>query len=478
MNMFRNSIRGRLFVWISMFTSLFLIIGGVVIYHEFKVNIIGAIDKTLHSKMQVVTGLIHQEEDNLIELELEEVVSGEYSIPRSGHYYKVLMDGSLLAAGTSLVNTSFDLTAGVRESHDPRLKETVFTSTGPGGEPIRVLQHDRKAFGKTFTIYVAESLTDSLDMIRTFGRLLLVIIPAGILVVSLMAMWIAKQSLKPLEQFSGRIRSITDKTLGKRLAAESETAELAALAESFNDMLDRLQKAFESEKRLIADASHELKTPVSVLMLQCDVMLQQQRTAEQYIEALTTIRSVSDGIGATVKNLLLLARLDSGILSSKEFEAISLNACIQQTVTMLQPFVEKRSIQLLESLGADITVVGNMGSLTEAFLNILENGVKYNRDNGVLEVSTTWNGTEAVVSIRDSGIGIAKDDQERIFDRFYRADSARNADGTGLGLSIARAIIEAHGGRVSLASEPGQGSTFTITLPRFCADAIEIHGSG
>ncbi|MDD2733226.1 MAG: ATP-binding protein [Desulfuromonadaceae bacterium] len=477
MNRFRNSIRGRLFAWICAFTSLFLIAVALLTYLEVRETVFNSVDTTLHSKAQVITGLLHEEKGS-IELELEEVVSGDYSIPRSGHYFKVLMDGKLFAAAPSLVNSSFDLAAGALETNDTGAQQAVFTSTGPGDEPIRVLQYDLNAFGKTFRIFVAESLDDSLDMIRKFRHFLLMVIPTGILVVSLMAMWLAKQSLKPLEQFSGRIRSITDKTLDKRVDTESETAEMADLAESFNDMLDRLQKAFESEKRLIADASHELKTPVSVLMLQCDVILQQKRTAEQYIDALTTIRSVSDGIGATVKNLLLLARLDSGILSSKEFESLSLNTCIQQTVAMLQPFVEKRSIQLLESLGADTTVVGNMGSLTEAFLNILENGVKYNRDNGVLEVSTTWNGAEAVVSIRDSGIGIAKEDQERVFDRFYRADSARNADGTGLGLSIARAIIAAHGGTISLASELGLGSAFTITLPGFCADATKIHGSG
>lgn len=463
MNRRGNSIKGRLFLRILAFTSLFLIAIGVVIYHEIKVNIIAAVDRTLHSKIQVVTGLIHQEEDNLVELELEEVVSGEYSIPRSGHYYKVLMDGSLLAAGPSLVDSSFDLTAG-RDTHDAWLKETIFTSIGPGGEPIRVLQHERKAFGRTFTIYVAESITDSLDMIRRFGRMLLVVIPAGILVVSLMAFWIAGQALKPIELFSRRIEAITHDTLGERIDARTETRELAGLAGSFNTMLDRLQKVFESEKQLIADASHELKTPVAVIRLNCDVVLQRERTAEEYIEAVQEIRTVSDTIDTLVKDLLSLSRLDSGILSSKGFVTVSLNDCIRNALAMVHPFVENRAIRVEAQLGDDLTIAGDAGSLTEALLNILENGVKYNRDHGLLAVSTARSGADAVVTIRDTGVGIGTADAQRIFDRFYRADAARSADGSGLGLSIAKAVIEAHGGRISLESEPGQGSTFTVTL--------------
>ncbi len=466
MNRLRNSIKGRLFVWIFTFTSFFLMAVGLLVYREVRETVFNAVDMTLHSKAQVITGLLHEKE-NVIQLELDEVVSGEYSIPRSGHYFKVLMDGKFFVASPSLVNNSFDLTAGALGSYTAGKRETLLTSTGPGGEPVRVLTYNFNAYGRTFSLFVAESLDDSLEMIHQLRRFLLIVIPSGILMLSFMAIWIARHSLKPLKVLSTRISAITHDTLGERIDTGTETRELAGLAGSFNDLLDRLQKVFESEKRLIADASHELKTPLSVIMLQCDVALQRERTAEEYIEALQTIRSVSDGINLVVKDLLLLARLDSGALSSKGFEVVSINDCIDKSLAMLQPFVEKKSIRLVKSPGVGLVIAGNAESLTEAFLNILENGVKYNRDNGVLEITASWIGSEAVVSIRDSGIGIAAEDQERIFDRFYRADAARNADGTGLGLSIARTIIETHGGRLALESECGRGSTFTISLPGF-----------
>lgn len=468
MNRPGRSIQGRLFVWILGVTALFQVAIGLFVYREVREIAFGAVDKTLHSKMQVLTGLLHEEHGS-IELELNEVVSGEYSIPQSGHYYKVMVDGKPLAAAPSLVDGRFDLTAGVREAHDARLKETTYTSTGPDGEPIRVLQHDLDAFGRTFNFYVAERLTDSLEMIREFGRFLLIVIPAGILVVSLMAFRISRQALKPINLFSGRIRAITHDTLGERLDAGGEARELAGLADSFNAMLDRLQKVFESEKRLIADASHELKTPVAVIGLQCDVLLQRERTAAEYIETVREIKAVAETIDTLVKDLLSLSRLDSGILSSGDFKPLSLNGCIRNALAMLEPFARDRSIRVETTLGHDVTVSGNAESLTEALFNIMENGVKYNADNGLLQVAVASNGNDAVVSVRDTGAGIAEADAGRVFDRFYRADTARNAEGTGLGLSIAKAVIEAHGGTIGLESKPGKGSIFTVSLPGLAA---------
>jgi len=459
-----KSIKGRLLLLLFAFTSLLLIAIGMFLYHEVRSIVLGSVDRTLHSKMQVMTGLLHEEHGG-IELELSELIQGEYSIPRSGHYYKVMMNGTLLAASPSLVDNSFDLSAGTLEYRDEKTKEKVFASVGPDDEPIRVLQYDLKSFGADFSFFVAESLSGSMEIIHTFRNFLLIVIPSGIFVVCLTGLWIARQSLRPIEVFSGKIRTITHKTLNERIDTGKETRELAGLADSFNKMLERLQKVFDSEKRLIADASHELKTPVSVIKAECDVVLQKERRGEEYIETIKTIREVAENIDDHIKALLSLARLDSGILSPMNFSAVSLTECIQKTIELMKPLAEKRRITVTANFEDNITVAGNRDSLMEAFLNILENGVKYNRDNGALEVSVSSKGEKAFVSFKDTGTGIKKEDLHRVFDRFYRSDSARSAGGTGLGLSIAKAVIEAHGGEITVESEQGKGSTFTVVLP-------------
>lgn len=459
-----KSIKGQLFFWFFTFSSAILLAVGLFMYYEIKEIVLHSVDHTLYSKMQIIIGLV-QEENGVIELELSEIISGGYSIPRSGHYYKVVMGGNVLAASPSLVDKNFDLTLGRLEYDNRKLKEKIFTSLGPDKKPIRVLQNDLELLGRNFSIFVAESLTDSLKMIETFRRFLLIIIPASIFIVTLVGLWIANKSLEPINTLSERIKTITHKNLNERIDTKTAAEELRGLANSFNEMLNRLKKAFDAEKRLISDASHELKTPVSVIKTHCDVILQKERTKDELLDTLKTIKTVSENIGRLIKDLLSLARLDSGILSPLYFKDISLNECLQQAIKLAMPLAEKRLVSIKTSLAQDIHIIGDKERITEAILNIIENAINYNKEKGGVEIATELDNNKVNISIKDSGIGIKKEDLERIFERFYRADSARSMEGTGLGLSIAKAIIEAHGGMIRVESEPEKGSCFTIILP-------------
>lgn len=459
-----RSIKGRLFLLFFIFSSAALLAIGFFMHYKVRKIVLDSVDHTLHSKMQIITGLIH-EEHGTIELELSEVISGEYSIPRSGHYYKVIMGGEVLAASPSLVDENYDLTSGNLEYEDKEAKERIFTSTGPDGEPIRVLQHDLNLLGRSFSIFVAESLTESLTMIGTFRRFLLIIIPSSIFVVSLVGLWITRRSLRPIKTFSSRIKTITHKNLNERIDTKTEVEELTVLADSFNEMLNRLQQAFEAQKRLISDASHELKTPVSVIKTHCDVMLQKERSASELLETLKIIKTTSENMGKIINDLLSLARLDSGILSGADFKRFSLNECIHHAVELAKPLAGRKGVVIKASFSDDINIVGDRDRLTEAILNILENAINYNKDNGVVGIRISVDKDCVKISIKDTGIGIKKEDLDRIFERFYRSDAVRNTEGTGIGLSIAKAIIEAHGGTIQVESEYGKGSCFTVILP-------------
>ena len=451
-------------MWLFMVASLLLTTMGFFIYQEVRGIVFSAADKSLHEEIGEIAGLI-RERDGKIELIPSGEILGDYTLPLSGRYYKVLMDGTLLSASPSLVDRSFDLAAGAQQSRDASATGKTYTSVGPAGEPIRVLWQDRETLGRTFSIFAAEDFRAGIRMVRTVRNLLFLLIFSGIAIVCLTGFSIAKWSLAPLNVFSRRIGEITHKTLGRKIDATAETREISDLAHAFNEMLDRLQKVFEGERRFIADASHELRTPVSVIKAQCDVVLQKERSTEEYIMALRAIRSVNDNIGDLVRDLLALSRLDSGILSPEGFTAFSLNDSILKWADVVRPLAAQRGIRIVTRVGADVTITGDRDRLGEAFLNIMENGLKYNRENGLLDVSSGTDGGNAVVSVRDTGIGIGKADIERVFDRFYRADISRGDEGTGLGLSIARAIIEAHGGEIKLESAEGKGTHCTVVLP-------------
>ncbi|MBI5056817.1 MAG: sensor histidine kinase N-terminal domain-containing protein [Nitrospirae bacterium] len=464
MKIFPKSIKGRLFFWFLSLTSILLITVSLFLYHEVERIIFASVDRALHSQLQVITGLLH-EEDGRIELELSEIIAGAYSIPRSGHYYQVLMNGRLLAASPSLADEDINLTSAKLEYYDEALSERVYTSVGPDNEPVRIKQHDLDFLGIPVSVFAAESIADSLEMINMFKRFLLIAASVGILIISFAGLWAANHSLDPLKIFSSDIENITHKTLSKRIDVEAVTNELSVLADSFNAMLDRLQKAFETERRLVADASHELKTPVTVIKTHCDVLLQKDRTKDEYVEALSTIRTVSENMGRLIKDLLSLARLDSGMLSPDGFKIVSLNECIREAAQMAVPLTEKKSVTINTVLKDDINITGNKDRLTEVFLNIIENAVNYNKENGAVEITTARNNNTAVISVLDTGPGIGQDDLEKIFERFYRADTSRSEDGTGLGLSISKIIVEAHGGNIKVESAFGKGSRFLINLP-------------
>ncbi len=463
MRSFSNSIKGRLVLWFFLFICLFLLLLGGVLYKEVKTLIFSSVDHLLHSKSQIIKGLLHIE-DGRVELELTEIIHGEYSIPRSGHYYKVVMDGDVLAASESLVDRDFDLTKAISSVKHIADNERFYTSIGPAGEPIRVLQSNFDFLGRKTTVYVAHSLQDSLDLLKRLRHFLIIAAPIIILLIGAGGYWIVSISLRPLRLFSQKIEKITHRTLEQRIE-EPDVKELKGLAISFNAMLQRLKVAFDIEKRILSDASHELKTPLSVIMAECDVTLQKKRTAEEYKDSLLTIKDKAEMMKKTLDNILNLARLDSGLLRSGEFREFLLSDCISHAIEMVKAFARQKDIDIIVNVESESTIRGDSDRLTEAFLNLLDNAIRYNRKGGSVEVSVKTDSGSIEVSIKDTGMGIDKEDAEKIFDRFFRADSVRNTEGTGLGLSIVKEIIRAHGGEIRLESSPGKGSTFILSFP-------------
>lgn len=464
-----NSIKGRLFVWIFTFITVLLIIIGISLHFRARKIIFTSIDRSLNSKIEIVAGLLHVE-DGEIEFELSEIVSGEYTIPRSGRYYKVVMDGQVFAASPSIVDNNFDFTRHMRDLKSEGIGDIAYTSIGPDEERVRVMQHDFKFLGRPTKIFLAESIEEELSSIEKIKLFLWGGIPASILLAGFVSLWIVDRSLGPLKMFSRTVRRITHKNLNERVGPEREALELTELGDSFNDMLNRLQKAFEIERRIISDASHELKTPLSVILTQCGVILQKSRTKEEYIEALETVQDSGNNMKCLVNNLLSLARLDSGLIGPARFERLQLNDCINEAVNAATILGESKGVRLHLRLKDMIEVSGSRERLAEAFLNVIENGIRYNRTSGSVEIETSREGDSALIHIKDSGPGIEEKDLGRIFERFYRADASRSTEGTGLGLSITKAIIEAHGGEISAVGTPGEGSCFLIRLPIVSAD--------
>lgn len=289
----------------------------------------------------------------------------------------------------------------------------------------------------------------------------------GILVLALVGGWfLVKRAIRPLHQISATAESISAANLSRRIDIESTENELGRLAGVLNTTFDRLQEAFEQQARFTADASHELRTPVSVILAQTAMARRRERSAEEYREVIDACFVVGNRMKALVDGLLTLARTDAGDLRLEACE-FDLAQLVEDCAGMLESLAAERGVALRLDL-QPTTVTGDADRVVQVVSNLLTNAIRYNREGGHVRLTLEERGADAVLTVTDSGVGIPEEDLHRVFDRFYRGDPARSGKcgGAGLGLAISRAVVEAHGGTITCESVRREGSTFTVRLPR------------
>jgi heavy metal sensor kinase len=273
-----------------------------------------------------------------------------------------------------------------------------------------------------------------------------------------------QRSLRVVAEMAGQIdtRNLTK----QRLFVPSEDAEVARLARTFNDLLDRLEASYKTEQRFVADASHELRTPLTVLRGEIEVALRKVRSAEDYGEVLKSSKEEIERMSRLVENLLALAHADAGEAIGKR-EIVDLALVSREVCKKLLPLADAKRIALQVDAAEPAEVSGDSLALDRIIFNLVENAIRYSPPDEEVTVRTVADETRVKVEVVDTGQGIPAEQLAHIFDRFYRVDKARSRDfgGAGLGLSIAKSLVEAHGGRIEVHSELGKGSRFTVWLP-------------
>jgi len=285
----------------------------------------------------------------------------------------------------------------------------------------------------------------------------------------LSGMWFVNHAMKPVARMARTAMSIGEGDLSRRirLGTRDELGELSAV---FDAMLDRLEEAFERQKRFVADAGHELRTPLSILSLESDRALASERPPQDYRQSLEVVRTECGYMAKLVDDLLALARADAGG-DATAFGPVDLADVSVSVLERFSPMAASRGISLSAGDLPEAVVRGNRAALETMVGNLVDNAIKYARGpGGRVDMVLETGGDEAVLRVVDDGQGIPSGKIGRVFDRFYRVDEARSdagngPAGSGLGLSIVKAIAVSHGGKVEVESEPGRGSRFTVTLP-------------
>jgi heavy metal sensor kinase len=331
----------------------------------------------------------------------------------------------------------------------------------------RIAQQVIASGGEEFVISAAvptEPFDQALDHFRLIEKEFL---PLLVVLACLLGYWLAGRALAPVDRIIQCAEDVGVRNLSHRLQIPHAHDELRRLTETLNTMLDRIERSVKRITQFTADASHDLRTPISVIRTDAEIALRRPRSASEYRESLARILEVADGATGLIGSLLTLARAD-GESSNLKFAITDISPILQKVARQVSVLTNSKSISFSPRLSASqLLVKGDPEALEKLFLVFIDNAVKYTPASGFIWLRSSEEREEVIIEVEDTGIGIAPEDQSRIFDRFFRATASRSCSvpGAGLGLSIALWLAAAHQGTIEVHSALGAGSLFRVKLP-------------
>ncbi len=335
---------------------------------------------------------------------------------------------------------------------------------------FRALFFTFKVRSQEYQLLAVHPLRAEYELLRQVSYAFLIFVPLALAAASFGGYFLAKKSLAPINEMTRKATEITAKNLHERLPIANERDELGGLAARFNELLSRLDRSFEQQSRFMADASHELRTPVAIIRGESDVILSKKaRKESEYRESFEIVLSESERMTRIIEDLFTLARVDSGqkILLK---ETVFMDEILSDTVRSFRTVADNRKISLDFEAPEEMKFTGDAQFLRRLFSNLIDNAIKHARSSVVVRADRQNDSFRITVS--DDGPGVPADARPHIFERFFRADKSRSRDeesaaghGAGLGLSIAEFIVEAHGGNLSLVRSDSDGSVFLCGFP-------------
>jgi heavy metal sensor kinase len=448
----------RLTAWYIAFMSVGLVGLGTLAVFSMRHSINSTVDEQLRDRMNVVADTVAQSlrAGNIDEMRSE---LDEDSELRPESDLLQVFDSH----GTWLYQSE-----AAQELHLPRLSSDSARTVMIAGVPVRSIQHTLVIGGSTYEIQVATRMDDFYEALALFRRRLYLLVPLVLLLASAAGYWTSRRALAPVDQITQAAQQFNTSSLGSRVAVPRSRDELQRLAQTLNAMLDRVERGVNQITQFTADASHELRTPVTVMRTRAELALRHPRGSGEYRETLERLHAELIQTSELIDKLMLLARADSGA-DLVRFIPVDLTALLQRVLSQTAPLAEAKGLRV-ESQFADhpVWVPADPELLGRLFTILVDNAIKYTPAPGQVFVELGAAAGAATVLVRDTGIGITAADLPHVFERFYRSDKARSREtgGAGLGLSIARWIAEAHNGGLRVESAAGSGAAFIVTLPQ------------
>lgn len=458
-----RSIGVRLSLWYAAALAIALLFFGGVVWWAAQHSLYHAIDDTLRDRVEGIRQFI-EAHSSWLELEEMQQEFREHSVLGPGGDLFQVSDngGSWLYRSDPLYDENVPVYRVSELGSGPRFETLVIQ-----GAPLRFLSQNIEVTGHAYAVQVAAPLHEVQEGLRDLIWILLATAPLVLALASMGGYWMSRRALAPVDAITLEAKAIGADNLSQRLAVPKTGDELQRLSETLNDMIGRLDQAFQRVTQFTADASHELRTPLALMRTTAELALRGKQPEKEYREALEQILSELERTSQLVENLLLIARADSGGIQLRTSD-VDLTQAVREACLQAAPLFQAKHIKFEHDLpDRPIAVKGDAQALRRLFLILIDNAVKYTPSDGSVRVSACETTSTAVVTVADTGIGIPPEDLPHIFERFYRVDKARSREqgGAGLGLSIGRWIVEGHGGTINIESQLHTGTAVSVSIP-------------
>jgi heavy metal sensor kinase len=456
------SIGMRLTAWYLAIFVVAQIVFGAGMWFLLSHHLYDLVDDSLEGQVEDLKKFMEAQKKDASIAKLQEEVNETYVLEHSGDYLEVYAEN-----GELLYRSTFVQAHPMTLAPSGRFTRTISRNLKIDGRPFRFTVQKLEANGHSYTATMGvptEDVVETLDMFRSY---LLAFAPVLFLVAAGGGYWLSRRALAPVDAIVRTARDISGANLNSRLQKLETGDELQRLSDTLNEMLARIEAAFLRVTEFTADASHELRTPVSLIRTEAELALRRSRGEAEYKESLRHILLEAERTTALIEQLLALARADSG-REALHMQPVDLRDTLRGVVESWRQVAAIRNLQFSANLTRhDSFVMGDSAALRRVADILLDNAFKYTPAPGSVELSLEQRAEQFVITVRDTGVGIAEADRGKIFERFYRVDKARGREqgGAGLGLAIAQWIVTQHRGSIALESQPGRGSLFCVELP-------------
>jgi heavy metal sensor kinase len=458
---FIHSIKFRFTIWYLLVLAVLLIALSAGVYFYLSRSLYRSLDDSLElrsTQLRSIQDILESIRQGEFQEELGEIVilyfySGDQLMEVSPRGISIPLRHELILQ--AIAGTSLSITVPTAEGERLRLLAVpiIVSIAGPppGIQPAALV--------------IARSTRQIDQALAGLVRTLVIAVPLALALASVGGIFLARRALKPVDKIARTAREIGESDLSQRIDVNTKD-ELGRLAATLNEMIGRLEKAFQRQKQFTGDASHELRTPLAVIEAESTLALQKERPSSDYRQSLDIISQEARQMSSLVEQLLALARADAG-KERWNFTQVNLGKLIGNLSTDAEVLCQEKRLSFQLGQIQDLMVKGDEARLRELFMNLLDNAIRYTPAPGTVSVSLHREGQMAVVAITDTGIGIPAEGIPFIFERFYRVDKSRSRSegGSGLGLAICKHIAEAHGGKIEVESQVEAGSTFSVWLP-------------